>query len=34
VMQSWIFSIITPVFSDTWSFRTHSNVMIWCLLFL
>jgi len=24
--QSWIFSIITPVFSVTWSFRDHSNV--------
>jgi len=21
--QSWIFSIITPVFSVTWSFRNH-----------
>jgi len=21
--QSWIFSIITPVFSVTWSFRSH-----------
>jgi len=29
-MQSWIFSIITPVFSVTWSFRNHSNVMICC----
>jgi len=27
---SWIFSIITPVFSVTWSFRNHSNVMICC----
>jgi len=29
--QSWIFSIITPVFSVTWSFRNHSNTLIWCL---
>ncbi len=28
--QSWIFSIITPVFSVTWSFRNHSNMLIWC----
>jgi len=28
--KSWIFSIITPVFSVTWSFRNQSNVMIWC----
>jgi len=27
-MQCWIFSIITPVFGVTWSFRNHSN-MIW-----
>jgi len=26
----WIFSIITPVFSVTWSFRNHSNMRIWC----
>ncbi len=26
MMQSWIFSIITPVFSVTWSFRIHSNM--------
>ncbi len=26
--QSWIFSIITPVFSVTWSFRNHSNMLI------
>ncbi len=26
--QSKIFSIITPVFSVTWSFRNHSNVLI------
>ncbi len=24
-MQNWIFSIITPVFSVTWSFRNHSK---------
>ncbi len=29
-MQSWIFSIITPVFSVTWSFRYHSNMLICC----
>ncbi len=29
--QSWIFSIITPVFSVTWSFRNHSDTLIWCL---
>jgi len=38
VIQSWIFSIITPGFSVTWSFRNHSNMMICCskhlLLFL
>jgi len=28
--QSWIFSIITPVFSVTWSFRNHSNMLIFC----
>ncbi len=28
-MQSWIFRIITPVFSVTWSFRNHSNMLIW-----
>ncbi len=28
--QSWIFSIITPVFSVTWSFRNHSNMLICC----
>jgi len=27
VMQSWIFSITTPV---TWSFRNHSNMPIYC----
>ncbi len=26
--QSWIFSIITPVFSVTWFFRNHSNMLI------
>jgi len=30
VMQSWIFSIITSVFSVTWSFRNHSNMQIYC----
>jgi len=25
VMQSWIFSIITPDFRVTWSFRNHSD---------
>ncbi len=30
LMQSYIFSIITPVFSVTWSFRNHSNMLIWC----
>ncbi len=30
MMQSWIFSIITPVFSVTWSFRNHSNMLILC----
>ncbi len=29
-MQSWIFSIITPVFRVTWSFRNHSNIKLWC----
>ncbi len=24
----WIFSIITPVFRVTWSFRNHSNILI------
>ncbi len=28
--QSWIFSIMTPVFSVTWSFRNHYNMMICC----
>ncbi len=28
--QSWIVSIITSVFSVTWSFRNHSNMMICC----
>ncbi len=27
-----IFSIITPVFSVTWFFRNHSNMMIYCCL--
>ncbi len=26
--QNWIFSIIPPVFSVTWSFRNHSNMLI------
>jgi len=30
VMQSWIFSIITPVFSVTWSFRNYFNMLMWC----
>ncbi len=30
LMQSWIFSIITPVFSVTWSFRNHYNMMNCC----
>ncbi len=29
-IQSWIFSIITPVFSVTWSFRNHSTMQICC----
>ncbi len=29
-MQSWIFSIIIPVFSVTWSFRNHYNMLICC----
>ncbi len=29
-MRSCIFSIITPVFSVTWSFRNHSNMLICC----
>ncbi len=28
-MQSWIFSIITPVFRVTWSFRNHANMLIY-----
>jgi len=28
--QSWIFCIISPVFSVTWSFRNQSNMMICC----
>ncbi len=27
-MQRWIFSIIAPVFSVTWSFSIHSNMLI------
>ncbi len=30
LLEIWIFSIITPVFSVTWSFRNHSNMLIWC----
>ncbi len=29
-MQCWIFSTITQVFSVTWSFRNHSNMLICC----
>ncbi len=29
-LQSWVLSIITRVFSVTWSFRDHSNMLIWC----
>ncbi len=25
---------ITPVFSVTWSFRNHFNMLIWCFIFL
>ncbi len=28
--QSWLFSMITPVFSVTRCFRNHSNTLIWC----
>jgi len=28
--QSWIFSTITPVFSVTWFFRNHYNMLICC----
>ncbi len=30
LMKSWIFSIITPVFGVTWSFRNHSIMLTWC----
>ncbi len=30
VMQSWIFSIITPVIRVTWPCRNDSNMLIWC----
>ncbi len=30
VMQSWFFIILTPVISVMWSFRNHSNMLIWC----
>ncbi len=30
LMLIWIFSIITPVFSVTWFFRNHSNMLICC----
>jgi len=26
-MQSWSFSIITPVYSVTWSFRNHADLL-------
>ncbi len=29
-MRSWIFSIITPVFRVTWSFRNNYNMLICC----
>ncbi len=29
-MQSWIFSIISPVFSLTWSFRNHYDMLVSC----
>ncbi len=29
-MQRWIFSIITPVFSVTWSFRIPSKMLMCC----
>ncbi len=29
-MRSWIFSIITPVFGVTQSFRNHANMQIYC----
>jgi len=32
--QSWIFSTITPVFSVTWSFRNHSNILTWWILLI
>ncbi len=31
-MQNWIFSIITPVISVTWSFRNHYNMLICSLI--
>ncbi len=30
--KNWIFSIITPVFSTTWSCRDHFNMLIWLSL--
>ncbi len=30
MMQSWTFSIITSLFSVTWFFRNHSNMLICC----
>ncbi len=30
VTQRCIFSIITPVFSVTWSSENHNNMLIWC----
>ncbi len=29
-MQGWFFIILTPVISVMWSFRNHSNMLIWC----
>ncbi len=34
VMQSWIFSIITPVFSATLSFRNNSDILVCCSFLL
>jgi len=30
--QSWISSIIIPVFRVTWSSRNHSNMRIWFMI--
>ncbi len=32
--QSWIFSIITPVFSVKWSFRNNLNMLICCSIII